>query len=929
MTAITQQVENFIQGISKQPDELKGTGQVNDLKNALPDVTLGCIKRPGSKLVSAITPSSGTLTWFHIYEDSTDQYIGNVNTSGVIQVWRTRDGASIPIDYSAVPGSSACTYLSGWTNSDEIQPLTINRRTYLLNRNTTVAMKTGTSDKSPAEVHEAIIELSSITYGKQYALDIFDPTSTATTTTNRATSIAVREGLTLPGSGYTNDGKCSQMTRETITQGTISGKTNLRVEVDIRCAPIAEGGGDASNHPNYDDSYQTFAKLQFGGEGWSTGDTFTFTTEKGTSGTIEIKTHATLTSRANIAKVRPPATSSNSEEAVTAEEILGQMKASLDAISGTGITATIVGKCLHLTRSSAFSVTTPEPALLNVVTSEVNSFGELPTHCRHNFKCKILNSGEDEDDYYVSFRADNVDASVTADRFGSGVWEECPAPNLTIKFDETTLPVSLVRELPSGSYSNGRFLVQSPAWIDRSVGDESTNPQPSFVGEKINKVLFFRNRLCMFSRENIIFSQTNDFFNFWSNSAVAVADDDPIDIQSSSTFPTKLFDGIEVNTGLLVFANNQQFMCTTDSDSFSPTTAKINSLCSYNFNSATKPFSLGTTVGFLNSTGKNARVFEMTNIRREGEPTVVEQSKIVSKLLPIGLTEPTVSKENNLLLIAEPGSSEVWGYRYYQQGDKRVQSAWFRWTFSGTITHHVILDDVYYVVLKNGSNYTLEAIDVKKQSATTLVGTSPDDYRIHLDCHSIVSSLASNTYNASTNKTTFPKPTGYNSSNQLAVYNNNAGNDVGRFGLVTVNGSNLELTGDWTGANLILGYEFEWLVELPTLFVKQAVGGGQRSDTRSSLIIHRLGFIFGSTGLIDVVLKRKGRPDYTKSYESIVWDVYNINSVNIAEDALHTVAAYERNKNLTIQLKSKHPSPASLHSLNWEGDYNTKFYKIV
>ncbi|BCV03881.1 MAG: hypothetical protein CM15mV75_220 [uncultured marine virus] len=42
--------------------------------------------------------------------------IGNVSTSGVFQIWRTSDGAVIPVDYSGVTGSNAATYLSGWTN---------------------------------------------------------------------------------------------------------------------------------------------------------------------------------------------------------------------------------------------------------------------------------------------------------------------------------------------------------------------------------------------------------------------------------------------------------------------------------------------------------------------------------------------------------------------------------------------------------------------------------------------------------------------------------------------------------------------------------------------------------------------------------------------------------------------------------------------
>ena len=926
MAGITQQIPSFVQGISEQPDFMKVPGQVVDLKNGLPDVTRGLVKRPGGQLVSAITPNSGTLSWFHIYTDEENQYIGNINTSGVIQIWRTRDGAVIPLDYSGVPGTDACTYLSGWTNSDELQALTVNESTFITNRNTTVAMKTGTPDKSPAALHEAIIELKTISYGKQYALDIYEPTDTATQTFTRATALAADEDITTPTTGYTDDGKCSLMGREVVNQGTVSGKTNLRYEMDLRCQPVAEGGG--STNPDFDDSYQPYAKLQFGGEGWATNDTHVYTSEKGAETTVKIKKHITVTCRAGLARVRPAATSSSADEAVTAEGILGDMKASLDAISGHNITSTVVGTCLHLKRSSAFNVTTPEPQLMNITTSEANNVAELPTSCRHDFVVKVVNSGEEDDDFYLKFKVDNVTGTPASDRFGIGVWEECPQPDLEIKFNDDTLPIKLVRELPSGGYTNGRFLVQKPTWQERDVGDENTNPKPTFVGYKINKLLFFRNRLCILSEENIILSRTNDFFNFWSKTAMAVSSDDPIDLQSSSTFPTTLYDGIEVNSGLLIFSSNQQFMLTTDSDAFTPSTAKINYLSAYNFNHKTKPFSLGITSGFINSTGQNARFFEMADVRREGEPTVLEQSKIVSKLLPIDLTMVATSKENTVVLFGSENKNEVWGYRFFNTGERRVQSAWFRWVLPGNLVYHAIMDDVYYTVVKNGSNYTLEAYDVRKQDDSTVVGTSPDDYKVHLDCNKLISS-GSLSYNINTHKTSFTKPTGFNSSNQLAAFVNVTGDNIGRYSTASINGSNVEIVGDWTGKNLILGYLYEWEVEIPTIYPTKQEGEKVRADIRSSLIIHRLKFTFGSVGLIETTLKRIGKQDYTTIYESPFLDNYRANKLPVETDFTHTIPAYERNTNLTVHVKSSHPTPATLHSLNWEGDYSNRFYQRV
>ena len=1016
MASITQQVGNYKSGISELPDELKVPGQVVDLKNAIPDITRGCIKRPGSDLIAAISPSTAGTggKWFPIYTEQDEQYIGQVATDGVVNIWRCSDGALIPVDYANVDGTNLATYLVH-TNPEDIQPLTINQTTFFANRTKTVAMKTDSANKTPALVNEAFISLRTITYGKQYALDIFDPTDHSTVTYNRATAIEAEEDVDVSGiSGYVNDGKCEGMSKHTVgptatNSGTAysaggTGKTNLRYEMDVRCTPVPEVG---STNNSYDDSYQPHPTLQFGGEGWSTNDTHTYVSNKGLETQIKVTAHVAITARANVALVRPEPTASNALENVSAESILAGMKNAIDAISGTGITATVSGNGLHLHRATPFNVTTTETQLMDIITSTANSAEDLPKTCRHGYVVQVINSGEDQDDYYLKFKVNNIadDNSVdatyarsgttitvtsnghglsngdtiiadftsgagtdgfytvanvatntfevtdsasgtisagtamtyTPNRYGEGVWEETAAPNLDVKFDTDTMPLQLTRVLPgtfainggsATSYSNGAFRFAYPPWDDRDVGDDLTNPKPSFVGEKINKIFFFRNRIGMLSGENVILSRVNDFHNFWAKTAFTIANADPIDLQSTSTYPTDLFDAIEVNAGLLMFSASQQFLLKTDEAQLTPETAIVSYLSSYAFNEKTKPFNMGTTAGWLNSTAKRTRFHEMAGIQRNGEPQVLEQTKIISKLFPDDITLIAESTENSMVLFASLNKNEVWGYKYYTQGEQRIQSAWFRWELPGTVTFHCMMDDVYYAVLKNGSVYTLQSFDIKKATDTLMVGTAPAEYLIHLDTKKEISS-GSLTYNATTNKTSFTKPTGYDNAGQLAVFCKTAGNNVGRFSKATVNGSNIEWEGDWSGLDIILGYLYEMEIELPTIFIQESSGNQIKSETRGSLIVHRLNFSFGAVGLIDVTLKRKGRPDYNKTYESIDWDSYISNTLSIAEEHIHTIPVYDRNTNLSVHLNSTHPSPATLNSMTWEGDFNPKFYQRV
>ena len=101
-------------------------------------------------------------------------------------------------------------------------------------------------------------------------------------------------------------------------------------------------------------------------------------------------------------------------------------------------------------------------------------------------------------------------------------------------------------------------------------------------------------------------------------------------------------------------------------------------------------------------------------------------------LFPQNVTNVTGSTENNILLFSvdstiHTATNEVWGYKWYTSGDRRAQSAWFRWTLPNNVIFQTMMDDKYYVVLNTGSTYTLEKFDIKLSSDTVMIGTAPDE----------------------------------------------------------------------------------------------------------------------------------------------------------------------------------------------------------
>ena len=980
MASVTQLVPTLTGGVSQQPDELKIPGQVNVANNVLPDVTHGLLKRPGGKLVTSLSDgtnnSSATGRWFHYYRDEDEQYIGQVSRTGDINMWKCSDGSEMTVTGST---SAMATYLTH-SNDEDIQTLTINDFTFLTNRTKTVAMSNTIEPLRPPEV---FIELKTLKYASQYSLNLFDNANFSTITTatrisvemvrssnnyctsnghmdthvNRVNNTTRCDEDAGPGSddlapnvgtrifdvasggtlvdtdavGGTRDASGDPLTDQNFSyqvniynssnQAGQSGRSNLYFRITTTGQSTPVGGG---SNVEYRTRYTTTNDLLYGGEGWQTGDYFYVYMKDGYY-KVTINETSSSSVQANLGLIRPNPTSFDTKTTVTPESILGTLRAEITA-TGNFNTVQQIGNGLYITRTSnvqngveqnLFNVSTPVSELLNVVAAEVLTVDDLPRQCKDGFVVKVQNSAAEEDDYYLKFIANNGFD-------GEGVWEECVLPGAKTNFDAGTMPLQLVRT------NSTTFTLSQVAWEGAEVGDtgvDGTNPQASFVGKTINKMVFFRNRLAMLSDENVILSRPGNFFNFWARTAISFSNVDPIDISASSEYPAIIYDAIQVNTGLVLFSKNQQFMLTTDSDLFNPNTAKINRLASYNFNFKTNPVNLGTTIGFLDNANKYSRFFEMSQVRREGEPEVVEQSKVVSQLFENDLKLISNSRENGLVLFSEEDQSVLYGYRYFTSGNERILQAWFQWTLTGTIRYHCMLDDALYVVVRNNNKDQLLKYSIKLDDNGHFV-TAGEDYPIHLDhCTSVTT--GGGTYNSTTNKTTFAKPTGFESSNDIAAYDTDSGTNLGRFADVTINGSNLEITGNWSGETFLIGYQFEMQVELPKIFFTYRSGSATRKDTRADLVIHRVKFNFGQVGLYNMEVNRSGKPLFNQVVESTITDDYNANNIGFVPDITGTIPCYERNKNLIITVKSKHPSPATIVSYQWEGKYTNRSYTRV
>ena len=870
-----------------------------------------------------------------------------------------------------VSAGTALTYIKQGAH-ENLQFLTINDTTFVNSRDTynsnTIVGETGSST-APPDPHFAMLELLRTENGRQYGLDIFRTADV--TGISRATRIAITDDTLFEGDGsgscpgigtqvfaVTGASSYSGVTTVSVKDSgnnnlgnsartaTINGNSrnigapkNLIFRVSALgqqgVSPNYNANSDGPDGDNYQCSYQREVVLLHGGEGWKVGDKVVVALDsaKGGGGTTkaqaqttsaqytitveeveQTEVNGTITNNGD-GVLRPEPTPFDAQTAVTADTIVGGILAELPA----GVNGQQIGNGIYFSSQNPFTINVVENDLMRVMQSSTNDVQNLPNQCKHGYIVRVSNAlRSEEDDYYLKFEGQN-------NKDGSGAWTECAKSGITTTL--TNMPLVIQRTAAT------TFTVKPFEYGERDVGDTFTNPMPSFVGKRINKVLFFRNRLAVLAGENVVTSRPGTLGrpNFFIETALTVSVSDPVDISAASMFPSDLFDGIEINAGLLVFSTNQQFLLASDDTVFNPDTAKLRSIATFNYNEKMAPISLGTTVAYIDNSGKFSRFNEMANSAREGEPNIIEVSKVVPTLLPKDIDLITNSRENSTVLIGKTGTDVVFGYRYFQTADKRAQAAWFKWKFNNPLVYHFIINDEYFFL---DSDYYLQSIKLVQTEDDPSTVLNNVDFLLHVDNHTTISG---GSFNSATNLTTFSNVTWLNTvttpNHELVIIDDGSTgtNNQGRYGKCTKTSSTtFTVVGNWSGATFTVGYLYPYQVKIPTLYpTKSEAGGAATADVNSSLVVHRVKFHFGKIGLYETRLERVGKNDYTQEYESAIMNAYAASRLPYLEEHIQNVPVYERNTNVEITLSSSHPAPATLRSMSWEGDYSPKYYRRV
>ena len=585
-------------------------------------------------------------------------------------------------------------------------------------------------------------------------------------------------------------------------------------------------------------------------------------------------------------------------------------------------------------------ITTARAADLTTGTAtEVTSFANLPETPSVGDIVHILNTPIDEDDYYVTWNG--------------SAWIETIEPGVTYKLDQTTLPHGLIQTGP------GAWAIGPLTYSDREVGNDKTNPFPSFVGLKITNVFAYMNRIGFLAGSNVVMSQplipVNDVLgqqqpiNFFSESAFVVSEGDPVDISVASIRNVELNSVEPTRQGMILFAHSEQFLLYSTDQIISPSTAMVRSISVWEMNSHIHPVELDSEFFFVSGQAplnEHSRLMKMKVRGMEEDPIVTDVSKIVSEWVPSQVFQLESSTQDQFISIIERQSDCIYFYRYFKRDGEILMTAWFKWKYqdNSEVVHHAVVNSNVYVVLKTPDDkvsvifHTLSGVatnDVLDNS----INNVPQpflDLKPNIDLYARVESAE-----VVNGKTQITMAAGYpqidNALPVLVIAKEDIPRSLQYKNITAGFGAPLQWNSsaskyetvdkvDLTGSvdKMVMGFLYRFEVDLPTLYYR-----GEQTDYAARLNIARCKFecSAGLQGALAFQLRADGYEDFDATYEVADADIYDADNLPLVKTRVFEVPINKLNRYYTLKAVSDSPFPISLNSMTWEGTYSPRFYR--
>lgn len=597
----------------------------------------------------------------------------------------------------------------------------------------------------------------------------------------------------------------------------------------------------------------------------------------------------------------------------------------LSALTGSGFTVSLEGGVISLSHATLdFDLDVKDGqggAALIAVKDKVQTFSDLPKRGPSDgFTVRLTQqTSSDADDFFV--RWEETAGGAT------GIWTETIAPGANLGADPETLPVALIYDQNTLTWS-----LDVLAWGGRTVGDETLSPDPGFIGTELKDITFWKERVTLLYAEGARCSSTANVLLIYPTTLSSVIASDAFEVGNPLDGQAFFEYAVPFKRALVLWGQNGQAQVTVAGDVLTPETAVTVAYSAYEFAPGVKPQASNDRIYFAAPRGESATaIYEMEVSRASVQENAEgdDMSVSVPRYIPPFLNKATSAPVNYATSYSASGLDYLILHLYRYSERERVQNAWQKWplpedcTLAGMFFDNTRLN---VMAFRGGEMHLLRA------DTADGITDAGSELLIKVD-FKVSDEFLDKVYSSEldTTEVTLPYiPTG------TPIFVVSAPGGVGGFSteedglldapegtlpeILEVDGATVTLQGDWTQAPLIGGEEYSGSTQLSTLYARDAEGKPNRGG---KLKVRKLILDLDRTAVLRVKVRAGRRAEKVYTFEASKFDstAGDYDKVSLYSGPW-SVPVGADSEEVTITFEFDKWAPGFILGYTWFGEFN-------
>lgn len=428
------------------------------------------------------------------------------------------------------------------------------------------------------------------------------------------------------------------------------------------------------------------------------GTTVSYTTPKsyydGTLNTSDIPYDATdyqkqVNDRVNAYNTAVNQYIASAQQAIQPENIAQQL---VNRLQAAGISCGRSGSHIHVfglsgTTTKLTGSDGGDGSFMRVTHRSVNSLDDLTKLHQANVVVAVEVSADDV--YYVKAEPKSPGGAT----FQEVTWKEATRDTLDVSFPfliATSHNGILYVGASKGDLETripGSHGIDVPNMVQRTSGDDTTNPRPDFFGRVVSHLTVMQDRLVICSGANVFMSVPGDYFNWFRKSALRVDPDDPIEVYALGAEDDTIRGSTTIDRNLILLGDSLHYAI-SGRDVITPTNAIVSVQAAHESTTSAAPQALGNLLFYAQYQGGLTKLHQMQVGAFADSFDNFSVTQQVTKYIngrPRQLV--TSSQPNMVLMSTENNAYGVYVFTFLDSPGQteRLFDSWSRWQWHSSL----------------------------------------------------------------------------------------------------------------------------------------------------------------------------------------------------------------------------------------------------